>query len=97
MHPANFIVSWSAAKLIGGGSSFGHEDCSRIAPAFLARERIRLGDALFRQEYHCEFIASPGSVFSAEILSAMFAEAEGQEFDENAPPQAANGTSRFVF
>ena len=73
------------------------EDCSRIAPAFLARERIRLGDALFRQEYHCEFIASPGSVFSAEILSAMFAEAEGKECDENAPPQAANGTSRFVF
>ena len=73
------------------------EDCSRIAPAFLARERIRLGDALFRQEYHCEFIASPGSVFSAEILSAMFAEAEGQECDDNAPPQAANGASRFVF
>ena len=74
------------------------EDCSRIAPAFLARERIRLGDALFRQEYSLRVhrLARLG-IFRPEILSAMFAETEGQDLDGDAPTQAANGISRFVF
>ena len=71
------------------------EDCPRIAPAFLARERIRLGEALFEQEYHCEFIAAPGSVFSADVLAAMFGDAGGtSEIDQpprvRPPPAAAS-------
>lgn len=72
------------------------EDCPRIAPAFLTRERIRLGEALFEQEYHCEFIAAPGSVFSADVLAAMFGDAAGDEIEQFPQREAATG-SRFVF
>ena len=71
-------------------------DCSRIAPAFLARERIRLGEALFEQEYECEFVAAPGSVFSADVLAAMFGDAGGDDA-EREPPREIGSASRFVF
>ena len=38
----------------------------------LAAERIRLGDALYRQEYFGAFVSAPGSVFDAEVLAHMF-------------------------
>jgi hypothetical protein len=71
------------------------KDCARISPAFLARERLRLGDALFRQEYECAFIAAPGSVFSADVLAAMF---EGCDAASGRPAPAAQGANNpFVF
>ena len=85
------------ATATGGGSPSRAEECSRIAPAFLARERIRLGDALFRQEYDCEFIASPGSVFSADVLAAMFGKGEiDAEDDDGESPAVASNGARFV-
>jgi hypothetical protein len=75
------------------------EDCSRISPAFLKREKVRLGNALYRQEYCCEFVASPGSVFSADLLAAMFGEggdvAKGEAHEPRTP--ASSSASRFVF
>jgi hypothetical protein len=69
------------------------DDCPRIAPGFLARERVRLGDALYRQEYACAFIVAPGSVFGADVLSAMFGDAE--ESDDSGPARGGLA-SRFV-
>ena len=48
------------------------DQCPRISPEHLAAERIRLGDALYRQEYFGAFVSAPGSVFDAEVLAHMF-------------------------
>ena len=48
------------------------DQCPRISAAHLAAERIRLGDALYRQEYFGAFVSAPGSVFDAEVLAHMF-------------------------
>jgi hypothetical protein len=46
-------------------------ECSRIKPAFLARERIRLGP-LYRQEFECEFLTAPGGLFDPDRLDEIF-------------------------
>ena len=43
-------------------------DCSRISPAFLDKERQRLGPMMFSQEYMCEFVDADSSVFSSELI-----------------------------
>ena len=48
------------------------DQCPRISAEHLAAERIRLGDALHRQEYFGTFVSAPGSVFDAEVLAHMF-------------------------
>ncbi len=50
----------------------------------LAAERIRLGDALYRQEYFGAFVSAPGSVFDAEVLAHMFGDHTEEERDEPA-------------
>jgi len=45
-------------------------DCPRISPAFLDKERKRLGPLLFAQEYMCEFIDPGSSAFSSELIDA---------------------------
>jgi hypothetical protein len=47
------------------------EDCSRISPDFLERERGRLGP-LFAQEYECQFLATPGGVFDPLAIDDLF-------------------------
>jgi hypothetical protein len=48
------------------------DECPRISAEHLAAERIRLGDALYKQEYFGTFVSGPGSVFDAEVLAHMF-------------------------
>jgi len=45
-------------------------DCARISARMLEEEREK-GDALFRQEYLCEFVEREGAVFSQESIEAM--------------------------
>ena len=45
-------------------------ECGRIGAEFLARERVSMGEDLFRQEYLCEFLAGPGQMFTAEMFDA---------------------------
>ena len=45
----------------------------RIPPEFLAAERRALGDAWYRQEYGCEFLASADTVFRPEDIARMLA------------------------
>jgi hypothetical protein len=42
----------------------------RIGAEFLERERISMGEDLFRQEYLCEFLPGPGQMFTAEMIDA---------------------------
>ena len=60
------------------------DQCPRISAAHLAAERIRLGDALYRQEYFGAFVSAPGSVFDAEVLAHMFGDHTEEERDEPA-------------
>jgi hypothetical protein len=48
------------------------DQCPRISPEFLARERLRLGDAIFSQEYLGAFIAAPGGIFDPVALDDIF-------------------------
>ncbi len=45
-------------------------ECARIGAEFLQRERISMGEDLFRQEYLCEFLPGPGQMFTAEMIDA---------------------------
>jgi hypothetical protein len=47
-------------------------ECPRITPAFLSRERRRLGEQLFKQEYECEFLDTAGGMFSSLDLANLF-------------------------
>ena len=60
------------------------DQCPRISAEHLAAERIRLGDALYRQEYFGAFVSAPGSVFDAEVLAHMFGDDTEEEPDEPA-------------
>lgn len=48
------------------------EQCPRIKPAWLDRERQTLGDYTFRQEYGCEFVEDSEAVFGSDYVDAMF-------------------------
>lgn len=50
------------------------DQCPRIAPEFLAQQRIALGSQMYRQEYLCEFLATGTQVFSQELLQRSFDE-----------------------
>ena len=47
-------------------------DCPRITPAFLAEERLALGDWYFRQEYECQFAEQTAQLFTEEHLRRMY-------------------------
>lgn len=47
-------------------------ECPRIAPEFLAFERIRLGQRMFAQEYLCEFGEAEDSYFDADDVERAF-------------------------
>jgi hypothetical protein len=48
------------------------DQCPRISPSFLARERVRLGRTLYAQEYEAEFVASAGGLFDPSALDDVF-------------------------
>ena len=70
--------------------------CPRISAAHLADERIRLGDALYRQEYFGAFVSAPGSVFDAEVLAHMFGDHTEDEADEPAVIVRGRLADRFL-
>lgn len=49
-------------------------ECPHITAKKLEEERAELGEALFRQEYLCEFLAAPEQVFSDEVVQGALVE-----------------------
>jgi len=47
-------------------------ECPRISAAFLAEEKVALGERWYNQEYQVDFVEAIGSVFSAESIEAAF-------------------------
>ena len=72
------------------------DQCPRISAAHLAAERIRLGDALYRQEYFGAFVSAPGSVFDAEVLAHMFGDHTVDEPDRPASIVHGRMVDRFL-
>ena len=70
------------------------DQCPRISG--VAAERIRLGDALYRQEYFGAFVSAPGSVFDAEVLAHMFGDDTEEERDEPAVIVQGRLVDRFL-
>lgn len=48
------------------------EECPRITPQFLAQQQAMLGDDWFEQEYHCKFLEVSGTLFSDDMINAIF-------------------------
>ena len=72
------------------------DQCPRISAEHLASERIRLGDALYRQEYFGAFVSAPGSVFDAEVLAHMFGDDAEDEPDRPASIVHGRMVDRFL-
>jgi hypothetical protein len=72
------------------------DQCPRISAEHLAAERIRLGDALFKQEYFGAFVSAPGSVFDAEVLAHMFGDHTEEEPEEPAIIVQGRIADRFL-
>jgi hypothetical protein len=62
-------------------------DCPRISAAFLAEERLALGEWWFRQEYLCQFLQPMDSVFNEEAVDRAFSDDVLPLFDDVAPGQ----------
>lgn len=68
---------WFHAEWTEGGEGWRRvritaEDCPRIAPEFLARERAAIGDWWYSQEFLCEFVETVDQVFSYdEVMGAI--------------------------
>lgn len=67
------------------------EQNPRISAAFLTSERAELGEAMFRQEYYCEFIASQGAVLDPALLAA----AEHGTLDDEEVPDYVHAWRRM--
>jgi Terminase large subunit, T4likevirus-type, N-terminal len=46
--------------------------CPRYSEAFLAAERLLMGDSFYRQEYECEFTLTPGAFLNPADIAAAF-------------------------
>ena len=51
-------------------------ECSRIPPDRLELERGQLGDAWFRQEYLCEFLATESQMFDPDLITAALVQGD---------------------
>ena len=69
-----FYNEWHSAESVWQRTRIPAAQCPRIAPAFLAGQRITLGDQIYRQEYECEFLSTGTQVFSQELLQQSFDE-----------------------
>ena len=67
-----FHDEWHSAESTWQRTQVEAHLCPRIAPAFLAEQRITLGDRIYRQEYECEFLSTGAQVFSQELLQNSF-------------------------
>jgi hypothetical protein len=47
-------------------------ECARIEPAFLERQKRRIGERRFLQDYECQFFDSGGFVFDPEVVRKAF-------------------------
>jgi hypothetical protein len=67
-------------------------DCSRISRESLEADRAQMGNAWFRQEYLCEFVANGQSYFARELVRGALDDIEPMDFPARVTPNM--GTDR---
>jgi hypothetical protein len=67
-----FYHQWHRPQSASARFQVTAAECPRISPEFLAEQRIRLGDPVFRREYMCEFTAGASQIIDREMLDAAF-------------------------
>lgn len=70
----HFYREWTGDDPIWTRFKVPADECPRITKEFLERERKRTrmtSDAMYRQEYFCEFIDLAGSLFTQEMIDQM--------------------------
>jgi hypothetical protein len=50
------------------------DECPRISPAWLASERLRVGERFYAQEFGAEFVDADGQLFSTDVIDRAFRE-----------------------
>jgi hypothetical protein len=72
------------------------EYCPRIAPEFLAEQKILLGERWFRQEFLCSFEETVDQIFSTESVLGAFTSTKSPLFEPSgaAPPAPDTGSSK---
>ncbi len=56
------------------------EDSPHISPEFLQQQLELLGEDWFEQEYHCKFLETTGTLFSDDMINAIFTD-DGRVLD----------------
>jgi hypothetical protein len=72
-HPGNFFSrTWHDPEFEGHKVQVTADQCPRLSREFLEKERRRLGDMGWREEYYCEFLDSELAAFSSELIQRAF-------------------------
>jgi hypothetical protein len=72
-HPDNwFSKTWHDPEFDGHKVKVTADECPRLSRDFLEKERRRLGNMKWREEYYCEFLDSELAAFPMELINACF-------------------------
>ena len=63
-----FYEEWTGADTSWTRITATAEECPRISKKFLERERAKVSEAWFRQEYMCEFTLEAGALFDEALI-----------------------------
>jgi len=70
------------------------DDCPRITPEFLAKERVKMSsEDMFLREYYCRFMEISGGIFNEDMIADMFI----HEHDEVKPWAMELGAAGDVY
>lgn len=69
-----FYEAWRSGEEDWHRAKVTWREIPRISPKWIARVRRRLGDAMFAQEFECEFIDDENQFFSSEIVDAALSD-----------------------
>jgi hypothetical protein len=71
----HFYREWTSDDPVWHRFQVTAYDCPRITKAFLDRERTKMtSEAMFSQEYFCEFIDLEGAVLGQQVIQDMFSD-----------------------
>ena len=74
-HPDNFFSNtWFDPEVDCHKVQVTADQCPRLSPEFLEKERKRLGELRWSEEYYCAFNSWELAAFSADLITAMFSD-----------------------
>jgi hypothetical protein len=90
-----FHDAWNESTVAWERHRVTAAECPRIERAFLAEQRVILGERWYRQEYECSFEATLDQYFTTESVLGAFESDQEPLFASGAPwPSAGSGEPR---